>query len=212
MNKFYRDEEDQQEDSQDEKITNKKDKYGEEFYYKILNRHRYILLYDEINNCSSDMICSKLRAMNYLNRKDKIFLEINSPGGWIMYGLSIIDTISAIEAPVYTIISGEACSMAAMVSIVGKKRFITPNGMWMQHSTQGLLQGNIQNIKDQAGFLLKLEKHMNEILKKNTKLNQRQLTQIRNGQLWLFAEDCVKYGIVDKILYHEKNEKMFDLQ
>jgi ATP-dependent protease ClpP protease subunit len=84
--------------------------------------------------------------------------------------------------------------------------------MWMQHSTQGLLQGNIQNIKDQAGFLLKLEKHMNEILKKNTKLNQRQLTQIRNGQLWLFAEDCVKYGIVDKILYHEKNEKMFDLQ
>jgi ATP-dependent Clp protease, protease subunit len=193
-----------EEPEEDEKICEKKERFSEEFYYKILNKHRYIFLYDEINNVSADMVCSKLRAMNYLNNKEAIFLEINSPGGYVTYGLSIIDTISSIEAPVYTIISGEACSMAAMISIVGKKRYITINGFWMQHSTSDLLQGNVQNIKDQAGFLLKLERHMTDILKKNTKLNQRQLTQIRNGQLWLFAEDALKYGVVDKILYPKK--------
>ena len=187
------------EDSQEEIIT-KKDMFSEEYYYKILNKNRYILLYDEINNCSSELVCSKLKAMDYLDNKKPITLEINSPGGFVTYGFSIIDTIAIIEAPVYTIITGEACSMAAMISIVGKKRFITTNGFWMQHSTQDLLQGNVQNIKDQAGYLLKLEKHMNEILKKNTKLNQRQLTQIRNGQLWLFATEALKYGVVDKIL------------
>jgi ATP-dependent Clp protease protease subunit len=199
MKKFYRDD-----DDKEEQIAEKKERYGEEFYYKILNRHRYILLYDEINNCSADMICSKLRAMNYLNKNEPIYLEINSPGGYVTYGLSIIDTISAIEAPVYTIISGEACSMAAMISVVGKKRFITINGFWMQHSTADLLQGKVTDIKDQAGFLVKLEKHMNDILKKHTKLNQRQMTQIRNGQLWLFAPEALKYGIVDKILEPKK--------
>lgn len=197
---MYKDEPEEKE----EVIDEKRDRYNEEFYYKILNKNRYILLYDEINNCSADMICSKLRAMNYLDKIKPIHLEINSPGGWVTYGLSIIDTISAIEAPVYTIISGEACSMAAMVSIVGKKRFITINGFWMQHSTADLLEGKVNDIKDQAGFLVRLEKHMNEILKKHTKLNQRQLTQIRNGQLWLFAEDALKYGVVDKILYPKK--------
>ena len=112
----------------------KEDKYNEEFYYKILNKNRYILLYDEINNCSADTVCSKLKAMNYLNNKEAIYLEINSPGGFVTYGFSIIDTILSTDAPVHTIISGEACSMAAMISIVGTKRFITPNGFWMQHS------------------------------------------------------------------------------
>jgi len=202
MKKLYRnDDEDIDNQEKEELICKKENRFDEEFYYKILNKHRYILLYDEINNVSADVVCSKLRAMNYLSKTEPIYLEINSPGGFVTYGLSIIDTISSIEAPVYTIVSGDVCSMAAMISIVGKKRFITPNGFWMQHSTSDLLGGNVTNIKDQAGFLVKLEKHMNEILKKHTKLNQRQLTQIKNGQLWLFAEDCVKYGVADKILY-----------
>ena len=196
--------EDESEEEQEDKLVDKKDRYGEEFYYKILNKHRYILLYDEINNCSADVVCSKLRAMNYLSKNEPITLEINSPGGYVTYGLSMIDTITSIEAPVYTVISGEACSMAAMISIVGAKRFITSNGFWMEHSTADLLQGKVTDIKDQAGFLVKLEKHMNEILKKHTKLNQRQLTQIRNGQLWLFADEALKYGVVDKILYPKK--------
>jgi len=197
MNKIYRNEEDPE---QEEQVGDKKERFNEEFYYKILNKHRYILLYDEINNISADIVCSKLRAMDYLS-KEPITLEINSPGGFVTYGLSIIDTIQSIKTPVYTIISGECCSMAAMISIIAKKRFITPNGFWMQHSVQDLLQGNIVNIKDQAGFLFKLEKKMNDLLKKHTKLNKRQLTQIKNGQLWLFPEDALKYGIVDKILY-----------
>jgi ATP-dependent Clp protease protease subunit len=203
MNQLKRDEENQE---KEEPVIDKRDKFSEEFYYKILNKHRYILLYDEITNISADVVCSKLRAMNYLNKTEPITLEINSPGGYVTFGFSIIDTIQAIEAPIYTVISGEACSMAAMISIVGTKRFITPNGLWMQHSSQDLLQGNIQNIKDQAGYLVKLEKHMNGILKKYTKLNQRQLTQIKNGQLWLWAEEALKYGIVDKILYPKKGK------
>jgi ATP-dependent Clp protease protease subunit len=183
-----------------EEVSDKKDRYDEEFYYKILNKNRYILLYDEINNVSADMVCSKLRAMNYLDTKTPITLEINSPGGMVAYGLSIIDTIEGIKAPVYTIISGEACSMAAMISIVGTKRYMTKNSVWMQHSSSDMLGGYVQHIKDSTAFLVKMEARMNKIIKSKTKLSTRQMTQIRNGELWLFAKEAKEYGIVDKVI------------
>jgi len=183
-----------------EECDKKDDKYSEEFYYKILNKNRYILLYDEINNLSSDMVCSKLRAMNYLDERKPITLEINSPGGMVCYGLAIIDTIHAIKAPVNTIITGEACSMAAMISVVGNKRYITRNAVWMQHCSSDMVGDYLTHIKDRTTFLIKLEKRMDAILKNKTHLIAKQMNQIRNGELWLFADEALQYGIVDKII------------
>ena len=183
----------------DEEIK-KEDRYTEEYYYKILNKNRYILLYDEVNNLSSDMVCSKLRAMNFLDSKTPITLEINSPGGMISYGLSIIDTMNDIQAPVYTLISGEACSMAALISVVGEKRSITRNSVWMQHSCSDVVGDYLKHIQDRTTFLTKLEKKMDGILKNKTKLTSKQMVQIKNGELWLFAEEALQYGIVDKII------------
>ena len=183
-----------------EEVSKKDERYCDEFYYKILNKNRYILLYDEINNLSSDMVCSKLRAMNYLDERKPITLEINSPGGMVCYGLAIIDTIHAIKAPVNTIITGEACSMAAMISVVGNKRYITRNAVWMQHSSSDMLGGYVQHIKDATAFLIKMGARMNSIIKQKTKLSAKQMNQIKNGELWLFAEECLQFGIVDKII------------
>lgn len=187
-------------ENEEKDMCKKEDRYGEEFYYKILNKNRYILLYDEINNLSSDMVCSKLRAMDYLDNKKPITLEINSPGGMVSYGLSIVDTIHNISAPITTIISGEACSMAAMISVVGAKRYITRNSVWMQHCSSDLVGDYLTHIKDRTTFLVKLEKRMDTILKNTTKLTSKQMNQIKNGELWLFADECLQYGIVDKII------------
>lgn len=192
MNKLRR-------EDKEEQVCKKEDKYNDEFYQKILNKNRYVLLYDEINNMSSDYLCSKLRAMDYLSKRP-IFLEINSPGGSVTDGLAIIDTIEAIEAPIYTIINGAACSMAGMISITGKKRYMTKNAVWMEHSTSDLIGDYLTHIKDRTNFLLKMEKRMNNMLKKRTKLTQRQLTQIKNGELWLFADEALDVGVVDKII------------
>lgn len=199
MSRIHRDDEDTE--IADEQLSVKKEeKYTEEYYFRILNKNRYILLFDIINNCSADLVCSKLRAMNYLDSKKPIYLEINSPGGMVSYGMSIIDTIADIKSPVYTVISGEACSMAAMISVVGAKRFMMKNSVWMEHSTSDLMGDYLTHIKDRTSFLIKLEKRMDAILKQRTKLTQRQMMQIKNGELWLFPEDALKAGIVDRII------------
>jgi ATP-dependent Clp protease protease subunit len=138
--------------------------------------------------------------MNYLDERKEITLEINSPGGMVSYGLSIIDTINNIKAPVTTVISGEACSMAAMISVVGTKRYITRNAVWMEHSTSDLVGDYLTHIKDRTNFLIKLERRMDSILKNKTKLTTKQMSQIKNGELWLFADEALQCGVVDKII------------
>jgi len=188
-----------------EDVCKKDDRYGEEFYYKILNKERYILLYDEINNISSDVVCSKLRAMDILNHKN-ISLEINSPGGSVPDGMSIVNTIEHIKSKVITIISGQACSMAALISIAGDKRLIYANSYWMQHSTSDIVGDYVNYIKDRTKFLCEFEHRTEKMLKLKTKLSNTDIIKIRTGELWLSAEQALDKGVVDEIIYFRKKK------
>lgn len=185
----------------------KDERYGEDYYFKILNKNRYILLYDEINNCSADLVCSKLRAMDLLNHQKSITLEINSPGGSVADGMSIINTIEHIRAPVITVITGQVCSMAALVSIVGDKRYMYANSYWMQHSTSDVVGDYIQYIKDRTKFLCEFEHRTEKMLKLRTKLTPSDINKIRTGELWYNAEQCLAKGIVDKIIEYKPKSK-----
>jgi ATP-dependent Clp protease protease subunit len=197
MYKFHKDED-------QELVDVKKDeRYGEDYYFKILNKNRYILLYDVISNLSADVVCSKLRAMNILNPKKPITLEINSPGGSVSDGMSIINTIEHVQAPIITIISGEACSMAALIAICGDKRLIYTNSYWMQHSTSDIVGDYIQYIKDRTKFLCEFEHRTEKILKLKTKLTNSDIVKIRTGELWLSADQCLQKGIVDEIIQYK---------
>jgi len=180
-------------------ICKKEDRYNDEFYYKILNKERYILLYDEINNLSSDMVVSKLRGMDVLSHKT-IYLEINSPGGSIADGMSIINAIEHVQSPVYTVISGQASSMAALISICGDKRLIYANSYWMQHSTSDIVGDYINYIKDRTKFLCEFEHRTEKMLKNRTKLTTSDIMKVRTGELWLNADQALAKGVVDEII------------
>jgi ATP-dependent Clp protease protease subunit len=180
-------------------ICKEHERFSEEFYFKILNKNRYILLYDEIHNVSSDIVCSKLRAMDLLNHKP-ITIEINSPGGSVSDGMSIINTIEHIKSPVITIISGQACSMAALISIAGDRKYIYSNSYWMQHSTSDIVGDYIQYIKDRTKFLCEFESRTEKMLRNKTKLSNMDIAKIRSGELWLNADQALQKGVVDKII------------
>jgi ATP-dependent Clp protease protease subunit len=211
MHKKYRDDEDHEIEGQDQLDCKKESKYTEEFYFRILNHNRYILLYDIINNMSSDLTVSKIKAMNILDKKKPIFIEINSPGGSVADGMSIINAMEQSEAPIITVISGQACSMAALLSIVGDKRFIYANSYWMQHSTSDIVGDYIQYIKDRTKFLIEFEQRTEKILKEKTKLSKMDIHKIRSGELWLNAEQSLNKGVVDRVIMPKNKKKIIKI-
>jgi len=178
----------------------KEDKYNEEYYYKILNKNRTILLFDEINTTSADMLISKIKSMNFLDEKKEIIIEMNSPGGDVSCGFSIINAIEQSKAPIHTIISGQACSMAAMISITGRKRSMYYNSYWMNHPLSEGQSDYLNFIKDRTTFLIHLDKVTEQLLTRYTKLKKKDLVKISTGELWLSADKCLEKGIVDKII------------
>ena len=60
-------------------------------------------------------------------------LYINSGGGGVTSGLSIMDTILRCKVPVHTYVDGFCASAATFLSVVGEKRFMSRNSYMLIH-------------------------------------------------------------------------------
>jgi ATP-dependent Clp protease protease subunit len=194
-------------DNDPERIIEKEEKYSEEYYFRVLNKERYILLYDAITEVAADLLVTKIKAMATLDKTKPITIEIDSPGGSVPDGMAIINAILSCPCKIITIISGQACSMAALISICGDEKYIYENSYWMQHSTSDIVGDYIQYIKDRTKFLLEFEKRTEVLLKNKTKLSKMDIHKIRSGELWLDADEALRKGIVDNIIRFKARKK-----
>ena len=168
-------------------------------FINILNKNQHLLLFSEINDESAIITVAKIRALNETRTKQPILIEINSPGGDVGSGIAIINAIHSSRIPIITLINGEACSMAALISMCGHERYIYKNSFWMLHPVQDLVGDYISFIKDRATYLEKLEITINSLVKEHTKLSEIDITKANHGELWFDAEQCLARGVVDKI-------------
>jgi len=86
---------------------------GERSYdiYSRLLRDRIIMLDGEVNSHSASLIVAQLLFLESENPDKDISFYINSPGGSVTDGLSILDTMNFIRPDISTIVVGQAASM-----------------------------------------------------------------------------------------------------
>lgn len=165
---------------------------------QILLQHRQLFLFDVIDSKLANKINKELFALDKISHKP-IVLRINSGGGSLASGFSIIDTMKIIHAPVITCITGYACSMAGVISIIGDRRVMFKHAIWMAHDMSSYNEDYATKMIDYADFLKKQQNQLFEFLGKHTKLSQAELTKARNGELWFFADEAKRKGICDII-------------
>lgn len=176
---------------------------GERSYdiYSRLLEDRIIFLNDEITDQTANLVIAQ---MIYLEGKDPdkdIMMYINSPGGSVVAGLAIYDTMNYIKCDVCTICVGMAASMAAVLLSSGKKgkRFALPNSEIMIHQPLGGFQGQASDIKIHADHILKTRKLLNKILSDNSGVDIEKIDKDTDRDNFMSAEEAKKYGLIDKI-------------
>ena len=94
--------------------------------FSRLMMDRIIFLNTEVNDHTMGIALSQILYLNSVDPEKDIKLYINSPGGGVYAGLSLIDTMNFIDCDVAIICSGMAASMAAMILVSGStgKRFV----------------------------------------------------------------------------------------
>ena len=98
------------------------------YFYGPVNQRSCFELKNKINELDTR---SSVMQIQYHIEPPPIHLHIQSNGGSLFHTLYIIDLIKNINTPVYTYIDGFAASAAALISVVGKKRYMTKNSLML---------------------------------------------------------------------------------
>lgn len=169
--------------------------------YSRLLKDRIIIINGEINNDTANSIVAQLLFLDSQSNDD-INIYINSPGGSVVDGLAIYDTMNFIKSDVSTIGIGMCASMGAFLLSSGTKgkRYILPNCEVMIHQPLGGAKGQATEIKIAAEHILKTKDKLNKILSLNTGKDIKTIEQDTDRDNYMDAFKSVEYGIVDKII------------
>jgi len=166
---------------------------------QLLLHSRRILLFGPINTEMARNVIKQLLSLDALSNKP-ITMMINSGGGSVSDGFAIIDTMNGIKAPVVTCITGAACSMAGLISIAGEVKVMTTNSVWMAHDVATANHDYVTKYLARAANVEELQRRIFTYLSSKTKLTPADLAKAKNEELWLYAEDARKKGIVDDFI------------
>jgi ATP-dependent protease ClpP protease subunit len=134
-----------------------------------------------------------------------LYLHITSYGGDIFAAFRAIDCIKRSTIPIYTIIDGYAASAATLMSVVGKKRYMTPNAYVLIHQLSAGTFGKYWEMKDDFENYTSMMKDIYDLYVKNTKMSEDDLKQYLSHDIWWKSDRCLDTGIVDAIYERDDN-------
>jgi ATP-dependent Clp protease protease subunit len=174
--------------------------------YSRLLKERIIFLTGPIDDNLSNLIVAQLLFLESEDPKSDISLYINSPGGSVTAGLSILDTMNFIKPAVSTLCVGQAASMGAVLLCGGnkKKRFCLSNSRVMIHQPLGSFQGQATDFDIQAKEILSIRKRLNQILSNSTGQTIKKIESDTERDNFMSPEEAKKYGLIDEILTTRK--------
>ena len=140
-----------------------------DIFSRLLN-DRIVFLSGEVDNNSASLIVAQMLYLEAQDPDKDIQFYINSPGGSVTDGMAIYDTMQYIKCDVSTICIGMAASMGAFLLSSGTKgkRIALPNAEIMIHQPLGGTQGQTTDMQIHVERMLRIKKHLNEILAANT--------------------------------------------
>lgn len=180
--------------------------------YDIFSRllmDRIVFLGSSITDQVANIIVAQLLFLDADDPDREVYLYINSPGGNVYAGLAIYDTINHLRAPVSTYCVGMAASMGALLLASGQngRRNALPNSRIMLHQPSSGYQGTAADIEIAAKEILGTRERLNRILAERTGQTLEQINADVDRDRWMSAEDAVKYGLVDQVLWKGDGRK-----
>ena len=177
---------------------------GERSYdiYSRLLKDRIIFLGEQIDEHVAGLVVAQLLFLEAEDPEKDICIYINSPGGSVTAGMAIYDTMQYIKPDVSTICVGMAASMVAFLLSSGTKgkRYALPNAEIMIHQPLGGVNGQAEDIKIHAEWILKTREKLNRILAANSGQPLEKVEKDTDRDHFMSADEACTYGLIDKVI------------
>ena len=176
--------------------------------FSRLMRDRLLWVAGPVNDQMSTVVQAQLMFLDSSDKTD-ITMHIDSPGGSVKSGLSMVDVMDYISCDIRTVNTGMAASMGSVLLGAGTKgkRSSLRFSKTMLHQTSGGAGGNIQDARINMIEWEKTNKILFDLLGSYCGKTAEQVTLDATRDLWLSADEALEYGIIDEIVTTKKKGK-----
>jgi ATP-dependent Clp protease protease subunit len=170
--------------------------------FSRLMMDRIIFLGVGIDDYVANVVQAQLLFLESVDPKRDIQIFVNSPGGSVIDGLGIYDTMQYVSPDVATICTGMAASMGAVLLCAGHKgkRTALPHSRVMIHQPLGGMRGQVTDMEIEYQLIKKLQKELYDILSRHTGQTYEQIFADCDRDNWMTAIEAQSYGLVDEVL------------
>lgn len=175
------------------------------YFYSDVNSVTILELNKTILRLNKDLLYFKnnVKCEYDVNIVDlKIYLHINSMGGYVTDAFSGVDCILNSQIPIISIIEGYAASAATFLSVVCHQRCMTKHSSILIHQLSGGSWGTYEQMNDEFQNSTYLQKkiknlYLNHCRKKMTK---EKLDKFLKRDLMFNFKKSRKLGLVDELI------------
>nr|UFY98141.1 clp protease proteolytic subunit [Euphorbia kansuensis] len=170
--------------------------------YNRLYRERLLFLGQVIDSEISNQLIGLMVYLSIESETKDLYLFINSPGGWVIPGVAIYDTMQFVRPDVQTVCMGLAASMGSLILVGGKitKRLAFPHARVMIHQPiAGFYEAQIAEFVLEAEELLKLREILTRIYAQRTGKPLWVVSEDMERDVFMSATEAQAHGIVDLV-------------
>nr|YP_010272960.1 ATP-dependent Clp protease proteolytic subunit [Parnassia viridiflora]YP_010456313.1 clp protease proteolytic subunit [Parnassia filchneri]UUA65699.1 clp protease proteolytic subunit [Parnassia trinervis]UJJ83447.1 ATP-dependent Clp protease proteolytic subunit [Parnassia viridiflora]UUA65789.1 clp protease proteolytic subunit [Parnassia trinervis]UUA66599.1 clp protease proteolytic subunit [Parnassia filchneri]UUA66689.1 clp protease proteolytic subunit [Parnassia trinervis] len=167
-----------------------------------LYRERLLFLGQVVDNDISNQLIALLVYLSMESDTKDLYLFINSPGGWVIPGIAIYDTMQFVRPDVQTICLGLAASMGSFILVGGKitKRLAFPHARVMIHQpSSAFYEAQTGEFVLEAEELLKLRETVTRVYVQRTGKPLWVVSEDMERDVFMSAPEAQAHGIVDLV-------------
>ena len=175
--------------------------------FSRLMMDRIIFMWVPVNDYVANVIQAQLLFLDSVDARRDIQMYLNSPGGSVIDGLGIYDTMQYVNPDVATICTGLAASMGAVLLCAGVKgkRTCLKHSRVMIHQPSGGMQGQFTDMEISYNLIKSMKHELYEIMALHTGQTAEKIEADCDRDNWMSAEEAKAYGLVDEVLTRTKS-------
>nr|QWK47198.1 clp protease proteolytic subunit [Celtis tetrandra] len=167
-----------------------------------LYRERLLFLGQEIDSEISNQLIGLMVYLSLEDDNKDLYLFINSPGGWVIPGLAIYDTMQFVQPDIQTICMGLAASIGSFILVGGEitKRLAFPHARVMIHQpASSFYEAPTGEFILEAEELLKLRETITRVYGQRTGKSLWVVSEDMERDVFMSATEAQAHGLVDLV-------------
>lgn len=180
--------------------------------FSRLMRERILWVAGVVNDNMSTVVQAQLMYLDSVDKRD-IIMHIDTPGGSVKSGLSMVDVMRYINSDVATINTGMAASMGSILLSSGTKgkRSSLNFSKVMIHQVSSGAQGHVEDNRISQMESEKYNYILFRMLAENSGKTFEEVLESARRDKWLTSQEALDFGFIDEIITSEKGSSVTQL-